>query len=192
MKVGLFFGSFNPIHVGHLILAQNILEQSDLDQIWFVVSPQNPFKKKSTLLHEFDRIDMVRAATDKHPYFEASDIEFGLPKPSYTVDTLSHLIGKYPSNQFSLIMGEDNLSSLHKWKNFEYILHHHDVLVYPRPNSKPHQLSDVSRIKKVDSPMLDISATYIRHAIQDGRTTQYMVLDEVRELIETRGYYQDK
>lgn len=173
-------------------MAQNILEQSDLDRIWFVVSPQNPFKKKSTLLHEFDRLDMVRAAIDKHPSFEASDLEFGLPKPSYTVDTLSHLIDKYPNYKFSLIMGEDNLAGLHKWKNFEYILQNHQVIVYPRPNSKPHQLTDESRIVRVESPMLDISATYIRRAIQQGRSTQYMVLDAVREIIQTRGYYQDE
>ena len=114
MKIGLFFGSFNPIHVGHLILAQAALEKAKLDQVWFVVSPQNPFKQKASLLHEFDRIDMVRAAIDDNPRFLASDIEFNLEKPSYTVDTLAHLINKYPKHSFSLIMGEDNLANLHK------------------------------------------------------------------------------
>ena len=116
MKIGLFFGSFNPIHVGHLILAQAVLDKSDLDKIWFVVSPQNPFKKKKTLLHEFDRIDMVRSAINENTSYEASDIEFNLEKPSYTVDTLVHLIDKYPQHEFSLIMGQDNLGSFHKWK----------------------------------------------------------------------------
>lgn len=190
MKIGLFFGSFNPIHVGHLILAQAMLDKSDLDKVWFVVSPQNPFKKKATLLHEFDRIDMVRAAIDKNISFEASDIEFSLEKPSYTVDTLAKLISKYPQHEFCLIMGEDNLASLHKWKNAEYILENHDVLVYPRPNVKKHQLSSTSRVRLInDAPMLDISATYIRKAIQEEKSIQYMVVKEVEELIYKRGHY---
>lgn len=191
MKIGLFFGSFNPIHVGHLILAQAILEKSKLDKVWFVVSPQNPFKKKSSLLHEFDRIDMVRAAIDENTSFEASDIEFTLEKPSYTVDTLVHLIDRYPHHEFSLIMGGDNLGSLHKWKNAEYLVENHDIYVYPRPNTKPHKLHDDSRIKLIDAPMLDVSATYIRKAIQNNESIKYIVLPEVEELISSRGYYKN-
>jgi len=191
MKVGLFFGSFNPIHIGHLILAQSILNQSDIQKIWFVVSPQNPFKKKKSLLHEFDRIDLVRTAIEDNLELEASDIEFNLPKPSYTVDTLAVLKEKYPSYDFSLIMGEDNLSNLHKWKNFEYILENHDLLVYPRIGSKPHELGEAGNIKMIDAPMLNISATYIRNAIQKDQLIRYMVLEEVADLIESRGYYKD-
>lgn len=189
MKIGLFFGSFNPIHVGHLILAQSVLDRAEVDEIWFVVSPQNPFKKKSTLLHEFDRIDMVREAIKENTSFRASDVEFNLDKPSYTTDTLAHLINKYPSHTFSLIMGEDNLSSLHKWKNAAYLVSNHDILVYPRPNAKPHKLEDASRVKLIECPMLDISATYIRHNIQEGRSIRYLVTDEVKEVLESRGYY---
>ncbi len=189
MKIGLFFGSFNPIHIGHLILAQAVLDKAKLDKIWFVVSPQNPFKVKSTLLHEFDRLDMVRAAIDDNPKFEASDIEFNLEKPSYTVDTLAHLISKYPKHVFSLIMGEDNLENLHKWKNAYYILENHDVLVYPRPNAKPHSLENTTKIKRIDAPMLDISASYIRNAIQKNQSIKYCVPDEVKVLVQSRGYY---
>lgn len=189
MKIGLFFGSFNPIHVGHLILAQSVLDQSNLDQVWFVISPQNPFKKKSTLLHEFDRLDLVREAIDGNDSFQASDVEFNLEKPSYTVDTLAHLINKHPSHEFSLIMGQDNLSSLHKWKNSDYLVRNHDILVYPRPEAKPHKLDDDSRITLLECPMLDISATYIRNCIQEGKSIKYMVTDEVKNLLESRGYY---
>jgi nicotinate-nucleotide adenylyltransferase len=189
MKIGLFFGSFNPIHIGHLILAQAILDKSEIDKIWFIVSPQNPFKKKTTLLHEFDRIDMIRAAINENTSFEASDIEFNLKKPSYTVDTLVHLIAKYPQHDFSLIMGEDNLENFHKWKNSDYILENHDLLVYPRPKSKKHQLSDTSRVKMIEAPVLDISATYIRKSIQNGKSIRYMVVNEVEELIKSRRYY---
>ena len=189
MKIGLFFGSFNPIHVGHLILAQAALEKAKLDQVWFVVSPQNPFKQKASLLHEFDRIDMVRAAIDDNPRFLASDIEFNLEKPSYTVDTLAHLINKYPKHSFSLIMGEDNLANLHKWKNAYYILGNHDIIVYPRPNASQPQTENLSRVIKIDAPMLDISATYIRKAIQANQSIQYLVVPEVEGLIKSRGYY---
>lgn len=191
MKVGLFFGSFNPVHIGHLILAQTILEKANLDKIWFVISPQNPFKKKSSLLHEFDRLDLVRAAIKDNLGFYASDIEFNLPKPSYTVDTLAFLLEKYPKHKFSLIMGEDNLGSFHKWKNHEYILENHDLLVYPRPNSKASRLEDVSRVKLIDAPMLDISATYIRNCIKSGNSINYMLPEEVSNIIYSRGYYQE-
>lgn len=189
MKIGLFFGSFNPIHVGHLILAQAILDKSDLNKIWFVVSPQNPFKKKATLLHEFDRIDLVRAAIDDNPNFYASDVEFNLEKPSYTVDTLANLISKFPQHEFSLIMGEDNLENLHKWKNAYYLTDNHDIFVYPRPNAGKSQIENNSRIFKIDAPMLDISATYIRNAIQKGKSIKYIVPEEVESLIVSRNYY---
>lgn len=189
MKIGLFFGSFNPIHVGHLILAQAALEEAKLDQVWFVVSPQNPFKAKSSLLHEFDRIDMVRTAIDDNPKFLASDIEFNLDKPSYTVDTLAHLINRYSQHEFSLIMGEDNLSNLHKWKNFAYITDNHDLIVYPRSFAKEAQIQNFSRVQKINAPILDISATYIRQAIQSSKSIQYLVPPEVETLIKSRNYY---
>lgn len=191
MEIGLFFGSFNPIHVGHLILAQSVLDQADLDEIWFVVSPQNPFKKKSTLLHEFDRIDMVREAIKDNSSFRASDVEFNLEKPSYTADTIAHLIDKFPQHEFSLIMGQDNLSSLHKWKNTEYLVTNHDILVYPRPEARPHKLEDASRVKLLNCPMLDISATYIRNCIREGRSIKYMVTEEVSALLKSRSYYKE-
>jgi nicotinate-nucleotide adenylyltransferase len=189
MKIGLYFGSFNPIHMGHLILAQAALEKGKLDQVWFVVSPQNPFKKKASLLHEFDRIDLVRAAIHDNPKFTASDIEFKLQQPSYTVDTLAYLIDRHQNHIFSLLMGEDNLENLHKWKNADYIVENHDIIVYPRPNAKVPKLSNLARIVKIDAPMLDISATYIRTALQKGESIKYLVPDEVENLISTRKYY---
>lgn len=188
-KIGLFFGSFNPIHVGHLIIANAMIHQTELDKVWFVVSPQNPFKKRSNLLHEFDRIDMVRAAVYEDDNLEASDIEFSLPKPSFTVDTLTYLVDKHPTYEFSLIIGEDNLDHFHKWKNYQEILKHHDIYVYPRPNAKGNELINHDRIHQVKAPLLDISATYIRNLIKENRSIKYLLPAKVEELILARGYY---
>ena len=135
MKIGLYFGTFNPIHIGHLIIANHLAEHSDLDQIWMMVTPHNPHKQKSSLLDDYHRLHMVHLATEDYPKIKPSDIEFKLPQPNYTVNTLAHLQEKYPTHEFSLIMGEDNLNSLHKWKNYEVILHNHDIYVYPRAAS---------------------------------------------------------
>jgi nicotinate-nucleotide adenylyltransferase len=191
VKVGLFFGSFNPIHIGHLIIANSMLENADLDQVWFVVSPQNPFKSSNSLLHEFDRMDMVEAAIEGNPEFRATDIEFHMPRPSYTVDTLTYISEKYPTYEFTLIIGEDNLKSFPKWKNSEQILDYFSLYVYPRPNAEKSELLDHPNVKKVEAPMMDISATYIRSAVKDQKSIKYLVPDKVIELIDSRGYYEN-
>ncbi|WP_018344144.1 nicotinate (nicotinamide) nucleotide adenylyltransferase [Cytophaga aurantiaca] len=189
MKIGLFFGSFNPIHMGHLIIGNTMVETTDLDEVWFVVSPQNPFKKNQSLLHEFDRMDMVTAAIHDNPKFRASDIEFNLPKPSYTIDTLTHLSDKYPQHTFVLIIGEDNLPQFTNWKNYEQILEHFLLYVYPRPNAEDSVLKNHPRIKMVNAPLIEISATYIRNLIKQEKSIRYLVSDKVEELILSRKYY---
>lgn len=189
MKVGLFFGSFNPIHVGHLIIANIAYQATDLDEVWFVVSPQNPFKKNKNLLHEFDRIDLVREAISEEYHFKASDIEFDMPKPSYTVDTLAVLIDKYQQHRFSLILGEDNLVSFRKWKNHQVILEDFGLIVYPRPNSKESDLADHPRVKMIEAPQMDISATLIRKMVREGKSIKYLVPDSVEALILSRKLF---
>jgi len=188
MKIGLFFGSFNPIHMGHLIVAQALRELTDLDEVWFIVSPQNPFKKNKKLLHEFDRLDMVRAAIDDNYFFKASDIEFNMPRPSYTIDTLTYLSEKYPKHQFKLLIGEDNLVNFHKWKNFQKILDDYGLIVYPRPHS-----GDISHsyenVIHIDAPKIDISATLIRKMIKEDKSPRYLLPDEVLEKIKAKKFY---
>ena len=187
--IGLFFGSFNPIHIGHLIIANSILEQAELSKVWFVVTPQNPFKPSKSLLHEFDRYDMVKAAIDDNYKMEATDVEFQLPRPSYTIDTLEHLTAKYPEKQFSLIIGQDNLESLHKWKSPDLILDRYGLLVYPRPNSKSSDLDNHPRVKLINAPLIDISATFIRDLIQKQKSIRYLVPEVVEEIILRKGFY---
>ena len=189
MKVGLFFGSFNPIHMGHMIVAQVIRELTEIEEIWFIVSPQNPFKKNKNLLHEFDRIDMVRAAISDDYYFRASDIEFNMPRPSYTVDTLTYLSEKHPNHEFKLVIGEDNLSSFHKWKNYQVILENYGLIVYPRPNSEPSDLVH-EKVQLVNAPQIDISATLIRQMIRDGKSPKYLIPEAVINLINAKKFYQ--
>lgn len=189
MKIGLFFGSFNPIHTGHMIIANLMVESADLDKVWFVVSPQNPFKSGKGLLHEFDRYDMVRAAAYDNYKLEVSDIEFHLPKPSYTIHTLVHLKERHPDKAFSIIMGEDNLESFTRWKNHEIILADYGLYIYPRPQAKPSPLREHPKVTIVDAPLLDISATFIRNCIRQGRSVRYLVPDPVEEMIRTRGFY---
>ena len=189
MKIGLFFGSFNPIHVGHLIIANIMAETTDLDKVWMVVSPQNPLKPSKGLLHEFDRYDMVRAAVYDHFKIEASDIEFHLPKPSYTIHTLVHLNEKHPDKEFKVIMGEDNLVNFVKWKNYERILEDYGLYVYPRPDAQLSELKMHPNVKMVDAPMLDLSATFIRKCIRNNQSVRYLVPDPVEEMIRTRGFY---
>ncbi len=189
MKIGLFFGSFNPIHVGHLIIGNTMAETTDLQEVWYVVSPQNPFKKNQSLLHEFDRFDMVTAAIFDNPKLRASDIEFNLPKPSYTIDTLTYLSDKYPQHTFVLIIGEDNLEQFKNWKNFEQILQQYELYVYPRPVAANSELHKHSKVRMVEAPLLEISATYIRSLVKQGKSIRYLVSKEVEELILSRKFY---
>ena len=189
MKAGLFFGSFNPIHVGHLIIAQTMLDSTDLDQVWFVVSPQNPFKKSLNLLHEHDRYHMVELATNHNPGFRACDIELRMPKPSYTSDTLAWLHDKHPNHEFVLIIGADNLESFPRWKNYEAILQHHQLYVYPRPEAGVASLKNHPSVRWVKAPLLDISATFIREAVQNHRSIQYLVSPEVEGYIRLKKFF---
>jgi len=189
-KIGLFFGSFNPIHIGHLIIANTIVHNSDLDIVQFVVSPQNPFKKKVTLAHEQDRIEMVELAIKEmnHLLF-ASDIEFRMPQPSYTIDTLTYLSDKNPKTKYVIIMGQDNLQHFHKWKNFQQILEHYQLYVYPRPNAKISELDSHPKVKFFEVPLLDISATFIRKQVKEQKSISYLVHKKVEEFIESKGLY---
>ncbi|WP_247232421.1 nicotinate (nicotinamide) nucleotide adenylyltransferase [Telluribacter sp. SYSU D00476] len=189
MKIGLFFGSFNPIHVGHLIIANTMATATDLDQVWFVVSPQNPFKKNKSLLHEFDRLDMVERAISDNALLKATDAEFHMPRPSYTIDTLVRLLEKYPQHTFRLIMGEDNLAQFPNWKNHDKILEYVGLYVYPRPQAAPHAFANHPAVRFVPAPLLDISATYIRDSIRQGHSIRYMVPDVVEEMITRKKFY---
>ena len=190
MEVGLFFGSFNPIHTGHMIIANLVKETTAVTEVWFVVSPQNPFKKNKNLLHEFDRIDMVRAAIADDFNFRVCDIEFSMPKPSYTIDTLTVLQEKHPSKKFHLIIGEDNLASFPKWKNADQILKNFKLIVYPRKGSKKAQLGYEERITLIEAPEVDISATLIRKLVFQGKSVKYLVPDPVVDLINKNKFYQ--
>jgi len=187
--IGLFFGSFNPIHTGHLIIAQAMVEMADLNKIWFVVTPQNPFKPSKSLLHEFDRFDMVQAAIADHPKLAVTDVEFHLPRPNYTINTLEHLTAKFPDKQFSLIIGQDNLESFPKWKDPDLILDRYGLYVYPRPEAKENELNHHPRVTMVNAPLMDISATYIRDLVRKGKSIRYLVPDVVAEMILRKGFY---
>ncbi len=205
MKIGLYFGTFNPIHVGHLIIANHMAEHADLDQIWMVVTPHNPLKKKSTLLDDYHRLQMVHLATEDFPKIKPSDIEFKLSQPNYTVNTLVHLEEKYPNYEFSLIMGEDNLKSLHKWKNYEVILENHEIYVYPRLEAKVSVEEAISsdadnldlkilqkfgtKIHMIDAPVVEISATFIRENIKKGKNVQPLLPAKVWEYIDHNNFY---
>lgn len=190
MKIGLFFGSFNPIHIGHLIIANHIVNHSDLNKVWFVVSPQNPFKEKKSLLNNNFRLEMVEIATRKYDYFEASNIEFNLPQPSYTVNTLEYLMEKHPDKEFSLIMGQDNLASLHRWKNYMVILQRYDIYVYPRLGQEVENgLEKHPRVKKIDAPIIELSATMIREEIAQKKNVMPMLDCDVWKYIDKNGFY---
>lgn len=190
MKVGLFFGSFNPIHAGHLVLANYMLEYTDLERIWFVVSPHNPLKKKSTLLDEKQRLQMVDLAIGDNIKLKASNIEFNLPQPSYTIVTLTYLKEKYPQHEFVLIMGADNLESFHKWKNYEEILKHHQLYIYPRPESDGGNLKEHPQIKLVNAPLMEISSTAIRQAIKEKKDMRYFMPEAVWQYIKEMHFYE--
>ncbi|MFD2892138.1 nicotinate (nicotinamide) nucleotide adenylyltransferase [Flavobacterium chuncheonense] len=191
MKIGLYFGTFNPIHIGHLIIANHMAEHSDLDQIWMVVTPHNPHKKKKTLLDDHHRLHMVNLATESYPKIQASDIEFKLPQPNYTVHTLAHLQEKHPKYEFSLIMGEDNLNSLHKWKNYEVILQNHDIYVYPRLNSGEIEEHFINhpKIHRLGAPVIELSSTFIRNSIKDGKNVIPMLPNKVWEYMDHNLFY---
>lgn len=195
MKIGLFFGSFNPIHVGHLAIANIMAENTDLNKVWFVISPQNPLKPSKGLLHEFDRYDMVRAAITDNYKFEASDVEFHLPKPSYTIYTLAALREKHPGKEFVLILGEDNLENFTQWKNYEEIVNQFSLYVYPRPGSPGRAgvtnspLKSHPHVKMIDAPLFDISATYIRQCISNNKSIRYLVPEAVEQMIRAKGFY---
>ena len=191
MRIGLFFGSFNPIHIGHLVIADVMANQTDLEQVWFVVSPLNPFKSSSALLHEFDRLKMVELAIADNFNFKASDVEFNMPRPSYTADTLAYLSDKHPQHEFKLIIGEDNLVHFHKWKNYESVLENFGLYVYPRPQVDKEKIKvKHANIHYVDSPMLDISATFIRNSIRNDHSVQYLLPSAVIDYIRFKKFYQ--
>ncbi len=191
-KVGLFFGSFNPIHVGHLIIANHLVEHTELDEVWFVVSPQNPDKQKASMLEDDHRMALVRLAIEDNPKFKASNVEFDLPKPSYTIRTLVELSEQHPSFEFALIMGEDNLRSLHKWKSHQEIVQNHHVYVYPRINQekKPEGIyANHPSITYVDAPVMKISASHIRKCIKDSKSVEYMLTEPVYQYVEEMHFY---
>ena len=187
MKVGLYFGTFNPIHIGHMAIANYMVEYTDIDQLWFVVSPQNPFKKAKNLLKDYHRLEMVVRAIDDDSRFKASDIEFKLPKPSYTIDTLTYLKDKHIQYEFSLIMGADNLQSIKMWKNSEIIMRDYRLLVYPRPDFPIEEKSE--NIQIVDAPLMQISSTFIRQAITEGRNVSYFVPAKAWQYLQEMNFY---
>ena len=191
MKIGLYFGTFNPIHVGHLIIANHLAENSVLDQIWMVVTPHNPLKEKSTLLDDYQRLHLVHLATEDYTKIKPSDFEFKLPQPNYTINTLTHLQEKYPSNEFSLIMGEDNLKNFHKWKNHDVILENHDIYVYPRISSDSDNdaFKNHPKIHLIDAPIVEISSTFIRENIKNGKNVQPLLPNKVWEYVEHNNFY---
>jgi nicotinate-nucleotide adenylyltransferase len=191
MKIGLYFGTFNPIHVGHLIIANHMAEHSDLEQIWMVVTPHNPLKQKNTLLDDYQRLHLVRLATEDYSKIKPSDIEFKLPQPNYTVNTLAHLMEKYPQHEFSLIMGEDNLKSLHKWKNYEYILQHHNIYIYPRVSEEAENptLKNHPSVHWIDAPIVEISSTFIRENIKNNKNVRPLLPHNVWEYVDHNNFY---
>ena len=191
MKIGLFFGSYNPIHVGHLIIANHMVEFSDLDEVWFVVTPHNPFKKKQSLLEDHHRYQLVQEATYDYPKLKTSNIEFALPQPNYTINTLVHLFEKYPQHQFSLIMGQDNLRSFHKWKNHKEILENHELYVYPRigiEKDVPDLLSH-AKVHLTEAPIVEISATFIRKAIKENKNVRALMPERAWKYMDEMNFY---
>lgn len=189
MKVGLFFGSFNPIHSGHLMIANYLVEHSDLDELWLVLTPHNPHKKRASLANDFDRLHLVNVAAQQHERIKPCDIEFKLPKPSYTIDTLAYLREANPEIDFKLIIGGDNLATFHKWKNYEIILRDFSLLVYKRPNYELGELAQHEKVQVVDAPVMEISSSFIRKLIKEGKSIAYWVPEAVKRELELSGMY---
>lgn len=192
MKIGLYFGSFNPVHIGHLAIANYMLEFTELEQIWFVVSPQNPFKQKKTLLKDYHRIELIYRAIGEQTHFKVSDIEIKLPKPSYTIDTLVYLNEKYPQHSFSLIMGSDNLENFHKWKNFEQILNYHTIYVYPRSQYQGSRFDAHPKVQFVEAPQIQISSSFIRENLQKGKELPFFMPTEAYKYLQEMNFYKTK
>ena len=201
MKIGLYFGTYNPIHVGHLVIANYMVDYTDLDQVWLVVSPQNPHKNKASLLSDYHRLAIVRIAVEGNNKLKASNIEFDLPKPSYTITTLSYIQEKYPKHDFSLIMGEDNLRTLHKWKNHEEIINNHKIFVYPRALTEQergeqlnlqseNKFKDHPNVTLCDAPVMKISSSFIRKAIKEKKDVQYLLTNPVFKYVTEMHFYE--
>ncbi len=188
-KIGLFFGSFNPVHIGHLIIANYMANYTDIHEVWFVVSPQNPFKEKKSLGNMYDRLEMVNLAIEGADHLKTCDIEFNLPQPSYTIDTLTHLQEKFPNREFVLIMGEDNLQGLMKWKNAEILLRDYRIMVYPRPGYEALELRSHPSVTLTDTPVMELSSTFIRQSIKDKKSIKFFVSDAVIDFIDKKGLY---
>ncbi len=188
MHIGLYFGSFNPIHTGHLIIANHVLQHSEIDKIWFVLSPHNPLKESHSLLNEYHRLHLVELAIEGNPRFRASNVEFKLPKPSYTIDTLTYLKEKFPLERFSVIMGSDSFQNISRWKNYEQLLAQYELYVYSRPGHEV-VIPDGAHVRVMDAPLLDISASFIRKQIRAKKSVQYLLPDPVWEYITANRYY---
>lgn len=190
MKVGLFFGSFNPIHIGHMAIANYMVEYGPIDQLWFVVTPLNPHKKKCNLLADYQRLELVNRAIDGDFRFQACDIEFRLPKPNYTINTLTYLSEKNPSTTFLPIIGSDNYVNLKKWKNWEILIRDYSFLVYPRPGLD-HSTTDLKdNFQIIDAPSMEVSSTFIRNAIKANKDVRYFMPKEVYKYINEMNFYQ--
>lgn len=187
--IGLLFGSFNPVHIGHLIIAETIANSNGISEVWLIVSPQNPLKDKKSLLNQYDRLHLVTLATENNPLLKASNIEFSLPKPSYTINTLTYLQEKYPDYEFSLIVGEDNMEHFHKWHNYEAILKYFNLLVYPRPNYPAIKYLDLTNVQRLKVPVLEISSTHIRQLLKEGKSIRYLVPDKVYDYIMSTNWW---
>jgi len=190
MKIGLYFGSFNPIHIGHLAIANYMIEFTELDQLWFVVSPQNPLKEKRSLLEDYHRLEMVHLAVEDDDRFRASDIEFRLPTPSYTIDTLTYLEEKHPGKEFQLIMGSDGLRTFHKWKHADLLVQKYHRLIYPRPGESKELGSELKNATLVDAPLMDISSSFIRKAISQGKDIRHLVPAKAYKYMRDMHFYE--
>ncbi len=191
MKVGLYFGSFNPIHIGHLIIANHMAYNTELDEVWFIISPKNPLKESASLLNEHHRYSLVKIAIEDEKKLKANNVEFLMPKPSYTIDTLIYLSEKFKQHSFTLIIGSDSYLNFSKWKNYKQIILNYNILIYPRP-SFPIQTDLLENIKIVDAPLLEISSTQIRRNIKDKKSIRYLVTDKVMDELELKGYYKSE
>jgi nicotinate-nucleotide adenylyltransferase len=191
MKITLYFGSFNPVHTGHLIIANHLINFTETDEVWMVISPQNPFKKKKNLADSYDRLHLVELATEGYDQIKSSNIEFELPVPSYTIDTLTYLKERFPEHEFSIVVGSDNIPTFHKWKNYEMILAHYSVYVYMRPGTITDQYSEKPNVHYLKGPLLDISSSFIRKLIKEGKSVRYLVTDKVFAYLEESNLYKD-